>query len=221
MMKKRIVALCMGTTLFAGNVVYAQKLDLENQFTRPLSDVMNDLSRRFDVKFKYNVDTIGKRLPYADFRIRPYSLEESLTNVLSFFDFKYQKQNEKSYKIKPYEYPRRTAVDGEKMLAYLSGLYTNRNEWEKRSAVLRKEVRERLELDEALSRCVKGAAPILSKVRKYDGYTVQNLAMETWPGVYLYASVYTPRKKGKHALIICPNGHFRSEERRVGKECRL
>lgn len=115
MMKKRIVALCMGTTLFAGNVVYAQKLDLENQFTRPLSDVMNDLSRRFDVKFKYNVDTIGKRLPYADFRIRPYSLEESLTNVLSFFDFKYQKQNEKSYKIKPYEYPRRTAVDGEKM----------------------------------------------------------------------------------------------------------
>ena len=34
MMKKRIVALCMGTTLFAGNVVYAQKLDLENQFTR-------------------------------------------------------------------------------------------------------------------------------------------------------------------------------------------
>ena len=174
MMKKRIVALCMGMTLFAGNVVYAQKLDLENQFTRPLSDVMNDLSRRFDVKFKYNVDTIGKRLPYADFRIRPYSLEESLTNVLSFFDFKYQKQNEKSYKIKPYEYPRRTAVDGEKMLAYLSGLYTNRNEWEKRSAVLRKEVCERLELDEALSRCVKGAAPILSKVRKYDGYTVQN-----------------------------------------------
>ena len=81
MMKKRIVALCMGMTLFAGNVVYAQKLDLENQFTRPLSDVMNDLSRRFDVKFKYNVDTIGKRLPYADFRIRPYSLEESLTNV--------------------------------------------------------------------------------------------------------------------------------------------
>ena len=79
MMRKRIVALCMGMTLFAGNVVYAQKLDLENQFTRPLSDVMNDLSRRFDVKFKYNVDTIGKRLPYADFRIRPYSVEETLT----------------------------------------------------------------------------------------------------------------------------------------------
>lgn len=99
MMKKRIVALCMGTTLFAGNVVYAQKLDLENQFTRPLSDVMNDLSRRFDVKFKYNVDTIGKRLPYADFRIRPYSLEESLTNVLSFFDFKYQNRMRRVIKL--------------------------------------------------------------------------------------------------------------------------
>lgn len=194
MMKKRIVALCMGTTLFAGNVVYAQKLDLENQFTRPLSDVMNDLSRRFDVKFKYNVDTIGKRLPYADFRIRPYSLEESLTNVLSFFDFKYQKQNEKSYKIKPYEYPRRTAVDGEKMLAYLSGLYTNRNEWEKRSAVLRKEVRERLELDEALSRCVKG---LRQSCQKFVNMMVIRYRIWRWkPGPeYIFMPLFTHRVK--------------------------
>lgn len=194
MMKKRIVALCMGTTLFAGNVVYAQKLDLENQFTRPLSDVMNDLSRRFDVKFKYNVDTIGKRLPYADFRIRPYSLEESLTNVLSFFDFKYQKQNEKSYKIKPYEYPRRTAVDGEKMLAYLSGLYTNRNEWEKRSAVLRKEVRERLELDEALSRCVKG---LRQSCQKFVSMMVIRYRIWRWkPGPeYIFMPLFTHRVK--------------------------
>ena len=41
MMKKRIVALCMGMTLFAGNVVYAQKLDLENQFTRPLLSLIH------------------------------------------------------------------------------------------------------------------------------------------------------------------------------------
>lgn len=227
-MKKRITTLCLGVALLAaGQAAYAQKPAYDNRFTRPLGDVMNELSKRFGVTFKYNVDTAGCKLPYADFRLRPYSLEESLTNVLTYFDFKYQKQSEKSYKIKPYEYPRRTDADGEKMLAYLSGLYDNRETWEKRCEVLRKEVRERLELDEALARCVKNPVPVLSKVRKYDSYTVQNLAMETWPGVYLYASIYAPRKQGKHALIICPNGHFyqgryrKDQQQRLGSLARM
>ena len=53
----------------------------ETQFERSISDVMRDVERRFGVRFKYNVDTIGVRLPYADFRIRPYSLETTLELV--------------------------------------------------------------------------------------------------------------------------------------------
>ena len=48
---------------------------------------------------KYDVDTVGRMLPYADFRIRPYSLEETLTNVLSPFDYKFVKQSDKVYKL--------------------------------------------------------------------------------------------------------------------------
>ena len=58
-----------------------------------------------------------------------------------------------------------------------------------------------------LAQCVK-TTPILSKIRKFDGYTVQNFALETLPGLYICGSIYTPQSKGKHALIICPNGHF-------------
>jgi hypothetical protein len=47
----------------------------ETQYERSVSDVMTDIQNRFEVRFKYNVDTVGKRLPYADFRIRPYSIE--------------------------------------------------------------------------------------------------------------------------------------------------
>ena len=47
----------------------------ENKYTRPLGDVLNDVSKRFGVKLKYNVDTPGLKLAYADFRIRPYSIE--------------------------------------------------------------------------------------------------------------------------------------------------
>lgn len=179
----------------------------ENQYRRPLGEVLTEIGERFGVRLKYNVDTAGLVLPYADSRIRPYSLEESLTNVLAPFDFKYVKQNDKLYKIKPYEYHRRTEADGRKLTAWLSSLYADKASWEKRSDSLRTEVRELLDIDSYLSRRVD-AKPVFSKVRKFDGYTVQNFYLETLPGLYVCGSIYAPTTKGKHPLIICPNGHF-------------
>ena len=115
-MKKQML-LCMAALSFSA--VSAQTY--ETRFARPLSDVLNDVAARFQVRLKYDIDTVGRILPYADFRIRPYSLEETLTNVLSPFDYKFVKQSDTVYKLKPYEYARRTDVDGEKMLSYLSG----------------------------------------------------------------------------------------------------
>ncbi len=66
----------------------------ENKFSKPLNVVLDEISKRFDVKLRIDVDTVGKMLPYADFRIRPYSVEESLDNVLRFFDYKYTRQGE-------------------------------------------------------------------------------------------------------------------------------
>lgn len=193
----------------------------ETRFARPLSDVLNEVAARFQVRLKYDIDTVGRVLPYADFRVRPYSVEETLTNVLAPFDYKFVKQSDKVYKLKPYEYPRRTGADGEKLLAYLNGLYADKNQWEQRGEVLRQEVRRRLGLDEMLKKTVKGAKPILSKVRKFDGYTVQNFALETLPGLYVCGSVYAPRAKGKHALIICPNGHFNQGRYREDQQQRM
>lgn len=179
----------------------------ENKFTRPLSDVLNDVSARFGIRLKYNVDTTGLKLAYADFRVRPYSLEETLNNILSPFDFKAVKQNDKLYKIKPYEYPRRQPEDGQKMISWLTSLYSNKTEWEARRDTLRKEVRERLGIDKLLPLCSK-EEPEYSKIRKFDGYTVQNFRLKTANGHTVCGSIYAPTSKGKHPLIICPNGHF-------------
>ena len=179
----------------------------ENKFTRPLSDVLNDVSARFGIRLKYNVDTTGLKLAYADFRVRPYSLEETLNNILSPFDFKAVKQNDKLYKIKPYEYPRRQPEDGQKMISWLTSLYSNKTEWEARRDTLRKEVRERLGIDKLLPLCSK-EKPEYSKIRKFDGYTVQNFRLKTANGHTVCGSIYAPTSKGKHPLIICPNGHF-------------
>ena len=42
------------------------------------------------------------------------------------------------YKLKAYEYPRRTDADGEKMLAYLNTLYADRQAFELRVDSLKK-----------------------------------------------------------------------------------
>lgn len=200
-MKRIIIPTLMLLSMSAGAQTF------ENKYTRPLSDVLKDVSARFGIRLKYNVDTTGLKLEYADFRVRPYSLEETLNNILSPFDFKAVKQNDKLYKIKPYEYPRRQPEDGQKMINWLTSLYSNKTEWEARRDTLRKEVRERLGIDKLLPLCSK-EKPEYSKIRKFDGYTVQNFRLKTVNGHTMCGSIYAPTGKGKHPLIICPNGHF-------------
>ena len=198
----------------------------ETRFERPVSDLMADVAKHFGVKFKFdgNVDTVGKRLPYADFRVRPYSLEMTLDNICKYYDWNWWKQSGNLYKIKRYEYPRRHEQEGKMMLDYLSGLYNNKEQWEARREILRKEVRQRLELDAFLDSCT--LKPLLSKVRKHDGYTTQNICIELTPGQHLFGTIYASMKKGKHALIICPDGHWpyryrKDEQQRLGTLARM
>lgn len=53
--------------LFAGTLCQAQTF--ETKYARPLGDVLNDVAKRFDVRLKFNVDTAGLKLDYADFRV--------------------------------------------------------------------------------------------------------------------------------------------------------
>ena len=196
----------------------------ETQYERPVSDLMTDVQRQFNVRFKYNVDTVGKRLPYADFRVRPYSIEQTLDNICKHFDWNWWKQSGNVYKIKPYEYPRRHEAEGRQMLDWLSSLYSNKVEWEARRDSLRKEGRQRLELDAFLDSCT--LKPQLSKIRKHDGYTTQNICIELTPGQHLFGTIYASSKKGKHALIVCPDGHWpyryrKDEQQRLGTLARM
>lgn len=200
-MKRLILPVLLLLGMTAGAQTY------ETKFTRPLSDVLNDVSKRFGVRLKYNVDTTGLKLAYADFRVRPYSLEETLNNILAPFDFKAVKQNGNVYKIKPYEYPRRQPEDGRKLVPYLSSLYADKASWEARKDSVKKEVRLRIGIDKLLPLCSEDA-PEYGKIRKFDGYTVQNFRLKTVNGHTVCGSIYAPRSKGKHPLIICPNGHF-------------
>ena len=193
----------------------SQAQTYETQYSRPVSDVMKDVARQFGVKFKFdaNVDTAGVCLPYADFRVRPYSLEMTLDNICKFYDWNWWKQSGNLYKIKRYEYPRRHEDEGRQMLDWLSSKYNNKEQWEQRRAILKKEVRQRLQIDAFLDSCVKDAKPILSKPKKHDGYTTQNICLELTPGQHVFGTIYSSTKKGLKPLIVCPDGHWPSRYR--------
>ena len=230
----------------------------ETRYERPVSDLMKDVAKRFGVRFKFdaNVDTVGKRLPYADFRVRPYSIEMTLDNICKYYDWNWWKQSGNLYKIKLYEYPRRHEQEGKMMLDWLSSLYNNKEQWEARRDSLRREVRQRLELDKFLDSCVmvkdkKGNLQrpvILSKIRKHDGYTTQNICIELTPGQHLFGTIYNPspvpsrgrgvksskgnnsspsgRLGGGYPLIVCPDGHWpyryrKDEQQRLGTLARM
>lgn len=215
-MKLRNIAAALLLTSFAAS---AQN-NFEGHFTRPLGQVLDEIGQRFNVRLKYDIDTVGLKLPYADSRIRPYSVEESLTNVLAPFDYKFVWQSPGVYKLKRYEYPRRTTADGRKLLTWLSSLYSDSTSWELRRDSLRREVRERLTIDQALAKRAD-AAPVMGKIRKYDGYSVQNFSLETVGGRHVCGSIYAPLTKGRHPLIICPNGHFGDGRYNVAQQQRL
>ncbi len=247
----------LATFIILASMTQAQTY--ETRFERSVHDIMQDVQQRFGVRFKYNVDTVGRRLPYADFRVRPYSIETTLDNICKYFDWNWWKQSGNLYKIKPYEYPRRHEEEGCQMLDYLSTLYSNKEQWEARRDSLRREVRQRLELDAFLDSCVmvkdkKGRMQRnvqLSKVRKHDGYTTQNICIELTPGQHLFGTIYSstssprdrsPKRQGKnyhkslpslregsgvgHPLIICPDGHWpmryrKDEQQRLGTLARM
>jgi dienelactone hydrolase len=55
--------------------------------------------------------------------------------------------------------------------------------------------------------------PIIHSKRECDGYTVENAAFESMPGVFVTGNLYRPRMgKGPFPAVLCPHGHWSSAE---------
>ena len=201
-MKRLLLPLLLGLAASA-----AAQNDYSHRYTRSLHDLLTEISARFEVRLKCEVDTVGRTLPYGASRIRPYSLEETLDNVLKPFDYKFVKQNDRYYKIKPYESHRRLPEEGAALLGWLTRTHTaDSASFERRKRELRSGVRELTGIDRLLAACVR-TEPVLTKPRRYDGYTVRNFRLETLPGLYVCGSIYLPATREKHPVILSPDGH--------------
>ncbi|TDS10290.1 DUF4974 domain-containing protein [Sphingobacterium paludis] len=192
-------------SLFSASTFAQQNSD--DQYRKPLVEVLRDLEQRYGITIKYDEAQVrDKYLNYAMWRFRT-DVDETLRNVLAPLDLKVNKEGEKKYKLKPYEYYRWEVKDGWDYLDQLATQYHDKESWEKRKAAIRPALFTALKLSPLPAK--PASKPILTAKRKFDGYSVQNFALEILPGVYLNGSIYRPEKaKGKSALVLSPDGHW-------------
>ncbi|MCG6189576.1 alpha/beta hydrolase family protein [Maribellus maritimus] len=112
-----------------------------------------------------------------------------------------------------------TQPEAQTFIDQLKRQYTTKEEWLKRAEVIRQGILEGADLSPLPEKTP--LKPRYSKERKYDGYTVRNVAIESLPGVFVTGSLYLPEKMdGKTAGILSPHGHFgdRMQSARVSSD---
>ena len=179
----------------------------QDVYKKPLKEVLTDIEKKYNIKLQYGESLVkGVDVLYPTWRYRT-EIEPTLNNILLPLDMVWEKTGENTYQVNRFNYYQRPVAEGKKHLAQLLEAYPTLQQWESRKAELRKCFLEQLKLSPLPRKT--DLNPIVTPVRKYDGYTVQNIAIETIPGVYLCGSLYRPSKgKAPFPVVLCPYGHF-------------
>jgi hypothetical protein len=180
----------------------------DTNFRKPVSETIKNIETIFKITINDDRGLLkGKELDYADWRIEQGNLEVSLANVLVPFELTYFKQPDGKYQIRKYENHKVSVDKGRERLDYLTTLYSNVADWEKRKKEIKACMITSFGLDKAPP--TPKSKPILTPKRIYKDYSVENIALEILPGVYTTGSIYKPYPLNKKsAIILTPDGHF-------------
>jgi hypothetical protein len=179
----------------------------EDVYKKPLKEVLTDIEKIFLVKLQYS-ESITREVfvMYPTWRFR-VDIEPTLNNILMPLDMIFEKTGDNIYRISKYVYSQRPVEEGKRHLDQLLASYISVQAWEARKTDLRKCFFEQLRLSPLPKKTPLN--PIFTPKRVYDGYTVENVAIETLPGVFLCGSLYRPAKgKGPFPAVLSPHGHF-------------
>jgi dienelactone hydrolase len=80
--------------------------------------------------------------------------------------------------------------------------------WEERAEVIRQGIIKGMKLDQ-MPKIEGNFKARITNTREFDGYIVENIMIESFPGFYVTGNLYRPvEKKDKYPAILCPHGHF-------------
>jgi dienelactone hydrolase len=99
-----------------------------------------------------------------------------------------------------------TEEQGKAALEQFAATYHNKRGWEKRAARIRQGIWEGAR-QEGLPTTTP-LHPIMHSRKTYDGYTVENVAFESLPGIFVTGNLYRPlAPQAAYAAILSPHGH--------------
>lgn len=100
-----------------------------------------------------------------------------------------------------------TEEEGATFLQQMKQTYTKKGTWEKRAKAIRRQILKGTGLDKAPRKNPLNA--LFGEIRQFDGYTVQNVAFESLPGVFVTGSLYKPSGASSGLPgILSPHGHW-------------
>ena len=106
-------------------------------------------------------------------------------------------------------------------LAAFAATYHDRATWETRAASLRRHILEGAELDPLPRRTP--LRPVLHSRHELDGYTVEAIYFESFPGFFVTGNLYRPleaEEGARPAGILCPHGHWEAGRFREDMQAR-
>ena len=95
-------------------------------------------------------------------------------------------------------------------LAERAAEYSDRDQWEAKAAKIRRGILEGARLAPLPERTPLN--PIRRPPRRQDGYSVENVAIESLPGFLVTGNLYLPDDRDKMPLMLCPHGHWRGDD---------
>jgi hypothetical protein len=82
----------------------------------------------------------------------------------------------------------------------------SRDAWEQRAIQIRNQIKKGMGIETIPSS--PGTKPIIHSKRIMDGYSIENVAFESLPGIYVTGNLYRPLEKQKsYPAVLCPHGH--------------
>ncbi len=83
--------------------------------------------------------------------------------------------------------------------------------WEQRADRIRKGIIDGMQL-ETLAKISGPTKAIIHSTKEMDGYIVENIAIESFPGFYVTGNLYRPSEgEGPFAAMLCPHGHLQDK----------
>jgi dienelactone hydrolase len=194
--------------VITGGLSFAQSPD--EIYRKPLKVVLNDVEKRFNVKLSYDDKIVkDKVVSFAYWRMKS-DVESTLNSILGPQDLVFSKNASGVYEISPFQYHKRTVEEGRKHLEKLLSLYPDLQSWQQRKQEVQECIRTTLLLNSFPPK--NPLNPIFTPKRKYEGYTTENVALETLPGVYLCGTLYKPlKKKPPYPAVLLAQGHFENQ----------